>query len=76
MGRESGITQRVNSNAIKPAVNCVDWNREFNGLNIYERINFLTECVLNISLPNKVITIRSKNTLWITSEIKRMIPEK
>ena len=76
MGRKSGVTQRVNSNAIRQAVTCVDWDRAFNSLNIYERINFLTECVLNISLPNKVITIKGKNRLWMTCEIKKMIPEK
>lgn len=48
MGRESGIPQRVNSNAIKQAVNCVDWDRVFNGLNIDERVTFLNECLLNV----------------------------
>ena len=70
---------RVNVNAIRQAVNCVDWDRAFNGLNIDERVKFLTECVLNVFynfVPNKVITIRSKDTLWMTPEIKRMIHEK
>ena len=70
---------RANVNAIRQAVNCVDWDREFNGLNIDERVKFLTECVLNVFydfVPNKVITIRSKDTLWMTPEIKRMILEK
>ena len=50
-----------------------------NGLNINERVKFLTECVLNVFynfVPNKVITIKSKDTLWMTPETKRMIPEK
>ena len=63
---------RVNVNAIRQAVNCVGWDRAFNGLNIDERVKFITESVLNIfcnSIPNKVITIRSKDILWMTPEI-------
>ena len=70
---------RASINAIMQAVNSVDWDRAFNGLNIDERVRFLTECVLNDFynfVPNKVITIRSKDTLWMTPEIKRMILEK
>ena len=36
-------------------------------------IKFLTECVLNVFysfVPNKVITIRSKDTLWMIPEIR------
>ena len=59
---------RDNVNAIRQAVNCFDWNRAFNSLNIDKRVKFLTECVLNVFynfLPNKVITIRCKDTLWM-----------
>ena len=69
---------RANANAIRQPVNCVDWDRAFNGLNIDERVKFLTECVFNAFynfVPNKVIKIRSKDTLWMTPEIKRMILE-
>ena len=38
----------ANVNAIRQAVNGVDWNRAFNGLNLDERVNFSTEYVLNI----------------------------
>ena len=67
---------RANINAIRQAVNCVDWDRAFNGLNIDERVKFLTDCLLDVFynfVPNKVITIRSNNTLWMTPEIKRMV---
>ena len=70
---------RANINAIRQAVSSVDWDRAFNSLNIDERVKFLTECVLNVFynfVPNKVITIRRKGTLWMTLEIKRMILEK
>ena len=39
---------RVNTDANRQAVNCVDWDRTFNGLNIDERVKILTECVLNV----------------------------
>ena len=38
----------VNINAIRQAVNCVDWHRAFNSLNIDERVKFLTEYILNV----------------------------
>ena len=70
---------RVNVNAIRQAVNCVDRGRAFNGLNVDERVKFLTECIFNVLykfVPNKVITIWSKDTLCMTLEIKRMVLEK
>ena len=53
----------ANVNAVRQAVNCVNWDIAFNGLNNDERVNFLTECVLNVFhnfLPNKV---KSRDTL-------------
>ena len=56
---------RTNVNAIRQAVNSVDGDWLLNGLNTDERVKFLTVCVLNVfyNLPNKVIIIRSKDTL-------------
>ena len=56
---------RANFNAIRQAENCFDLDKAFSGLNIDERAKFSTECVLNVFcnfVPNKVITIRSKNS--------------
>ena len=78
-GRRIWDLSRANVNAIRQAVNSVDWDRASNGLNIDERVKFLTECVLNVFYnfaSNKVITVRSKDTLRMTPEIKRMILEK
>ena len=78
-GRRIWDFSRANVNAIRQAVNSVDWDRASNGLNIDERVKFLTECVLNVFynfVSNKIITIRSKDTLWMTPEIKRMVLEK
>ena len=69
---------RVNVSAIREAVKSVDWNRAFKGLNIDERVKFLTACVLN-AFYNFSQTKSShsgvKIMLWITPEIKRMILE-
>ena len=57
---------RTNVNAIRQAVNSVDGDWLLNGLNTDERVKFLTVCVLNVFynfVPNKVIIIRSKDTL-------------
>ena len=78
-GRRIWDLSRANVNAIRQAVNSVDWDRASNGLNIDERVKFLTECVLNVFYnfaSNKVITVRRKDTLRMTPEIKRMILEK
>ena len=66
-------------NAIRQAINRVNWDRGFSRLNIDERVKFFTDCVLNVffNFANiKVISIMSKVTFLITPEIKRIIPEK
>ena len=73
------VFSRTNVNALTQVVNSVDWDRAFNGLNIDERVKFLTECVLNVFynfVPKNVITIRRKDALWMTPQIKIMILEK
>ena len=73
-GRRIWDFSRAHVNAIRQAVNCLDWDMAFNGLNLDERVNFLTECVLNFFY--KLITIRTKDRLWMTPAIKRIILEK
>ena len=78
-GRRIWDFSMANVSAIRHTVNCVDLERAFNALSINERVKFLTECVLyvfNNIVQNKVITIRSKDTFWMTPEIQRMILEK
>ena len=71
-GRRIWDFSMANVSAIRHTVNCVDLERAFNALSINERVKFLTECVLNVFnniVQNKVITIRSKDTFWMTPEI-------
>ena len=70
---------RANVNAFRQAVSSVDCDSGFNGLNIDEKVKFLTECVLNFIynfVHNKVITVRNKDKLRMTPEIKRMVLKK
>ena len=70
---------RANHHAIKLATNSIDWDTVFEPLDIDGRVSFLTEAILNIFsnfVPNKIITIRSKDTLWMTPEVKRLLIEK
>ena len=44
-----------------------------------QRVSFLSDCILNIFsnlVPNRIVTIRDKDALWMTPEIKRIILEK
>ena len=70
---------RANIPAIQQAITGINWNTAFIGLNVDERVSFLTDCVLNVFqnfVPNMVITVRNKDALWMTPEIKKMILEK
>ena len=70
---------RANIPAIQQAITGINWNSAFIGLNIDERVSFLTDCVLNVFqnfIPNMVITVRNKDAVWMTPEIKKMIIEK
>ena len=64
---------------IKRSMNMVDWDGSFEGLDISHRVAFLTETVINIFsnfVPNKIITIRNKDEVWMTAEVKKSLLEK
>ena len=70
---------RADFASIREAMNKINWDRAFLGLNLDDRVLFLNNCILNVCsnfVPNKVITIRNKDALWMTPDIKRMILEK
>ena len=70
---------RANPETIKRALDGINWEMVFHDLNVDGRVSFLTDCILNVFrnlIPNKIITIRSKDTLWMTPVIKRMILDK
>jgi len=55
---------RANNQAVKQAINLVDWDEIFANHSVDRRVSIFTECILNIFLnfvPNRVITIRNKD---------------
>ena len=70
---------RADIRGIKLALDCIDWERSFSGLNVDGCVSLLSHYVLNIFsnfVPNKTITVRDKDALWMTAEIKRMLLDK
>ena len=70
---------RANLRGIQRALEGINWERCFTGLNVDERVSLLSEYVVNIFsnfVPNKTIKIRDKDALWMTPEIKGMLLEK
>ena len=70
---------RANPVLIRRAVDMVDWDGCFEGLDVDGRVTFLTSTITNIMsnfVPNKVITIRNKDAVWMTAEIKIALHEK
>ena len=64
---------------IRRAIDQFDWDRAFEGLDLNGQVLLLTETITNIFsnyVPNKIITVRNKDALWMTAEVKRMILEK
>ena len=61
------------------ALNAIDWDTSLQGLNVEDCVAFLSEYILNIFsnfVPNKTITIRDKDALWMTPELKQMLLDK
>ena len=61
------------------ALNAIDWDTSLQGLNVDDCVALLSEYILNIFsnfVPNKTITIRDKDALWMTPELKQMLLDK
>ena len=69
---------RANTVAIERAINMVNWDVLFQGLDINGRVSLLTETIPNIFsnfVPNKVITVKNKDSVWMTPEVKNVLRE-
>ena len=63
---------------IRRAIDMVDWDNFFEGLDVNGKVSLLTETLTNIFsnfVPNKVISIRHKDAVWMTAEVKRILLE-
>ncbi|MEO0684333.1 MAG: reverse transcriptase family protein, partial [Cyanobacteria bacterium J06649_11] len=70
---------RADTRLIREAIDNFDWDRAFEGVELNQQVSILNESILNIFsnfVPNKIITVRNKDALWMTGEVKRLILEK
>ena len=70
---------QANKDAIHRAINEINWDTFFAGLDINGQVSLLSETILNVFanfIPNKIITVRSKDDVWMTAEVKRVLLEK
>ena len=70
---------RADTVLIRRAVGMVDWDGYFEGLDVDGRVSLLTDTIINIIsnfVPNKIITVRNKDAMWMTTEVKRALREK
>ena len=70
---------RADSRLIRRAMDEFDWDRAFTGVDLNRQVSLLTETITNIFsnfVPNKTITVRNKDALWMTDGVKRLILEK
>ena len=71
--------KKSNNDAIKKAVELVNWNALFSHKNVHEQVAIFNQTVMNISsnyVPNKLITIDDKDSHWMNKYIKRKIMER
>ena len=66
----------ANTDSIEKSLKLFDWHGVFNGKTIDEKVNVLTDTILNIMsnyVPNETITIDDKDPPWINKIIKGLI---
>ena len=71
--------RKSNNDAVKRAIELVNWNSLFSHKNVHEQIVIFNQALMNIFSnyrPNKLITIDDKDPPWINDYIKRKIMEK
>ena len=68
--------KKSNNDAIKRAIELVNWNSLFSHKNVHEQVAIFNQTLMNIFsnyLPNKFITIHDKDPPWMNEYIKRKI---
>ena len=68
--------KKSNNDAIKKAIELVNWNSLFSHKNVHEQVAIFNQTLMNIFsnyIPNKFITIDDKDPPWINEYIKRKI---
>ena len=68
--------KKSNNDAIKRAIELVNWNSLFSHKNVHEQVAIFNQTLMNIFsnyVPNKFITIHDKDPPWMNEYIKRKI---
>ena len=71
--------KKSNNDAIKRAIELVNWDSLFSHKNVHEEVAIFNQTLMNIFsnyIPNKFITIHDKDPSWMNEYIKRKIMDK
>ena len=68
--------KKSNNDAIKKAIELVNWNFLFSNKSVHEQVTIFNQTLMNIFsnyIPNKLITVDDKDPPWINESIKKKI---
>ena len=71
--------KKSNNDAIKRAIELVNWNSLFSHKNVHEQVAIFNQTLMNIFsnyIPKKFIAIDDKDPPWMNKYIKRKIMDK
>ena len=74
-----GISKYSNNDAIKKAIELVNWNFLFSNKSVHEQVTIFNQTLMNIFsnyIPNKLITVDDKDPPWMNESIKKNIMAK
>ena len=71
--------KKSNNDAIKKAIELVNWNFLFSNKSVHEQVTIFNQTLMNIFsnyIPNKLITVDDKDPPWMNESIKKKIMAK
>ena len=71
--------KKSNNDAIKKAIELVNWNFLFSNKSVHEQVTIFNQTLINIfsnDIPNKLITVDDKDPPWMNESIKKKIMPK
>ena len=71
--------KKSNNDAVKGAIELVNWNFHLSHKNVHEQIVIFNQTLMNMFsnyIPNKLITVDDKDPPWMNEHVKRKILDK
>ena len=68
--------KKSSNDAIKKAIELVNWNFLFSNKSVHEQVTIFNQTLMNIFsnyIPNKLITVGDKDPPWMNESIKKKI---